>query len=670
MTSREISRTVAAGAATAMTIGAFTFLGTGVAGAAPGSISWDSGSSHYIRTISNTTPAVGDTVSVTTRFERYSWTDEYIYNVKDRHHSCLTYVPGSAMMSGSSDYPVANPEVNPDEAYVRASWGVTSWVVRNRPGYWDAPSFSVSYKVGANCPRGVALTTGMDYGGSLGSGNFGDKGPSITIGKSSSTTTLAPITDAQAGKASSLTATVTGGAAGDTVEFRDAATPIGTATLNAGGTATFAWTPTTAGAHNVTARFLDTPFATASESSPITVQVAEAPVPSTIALAPITNAQAGKASTITATVNPAAAGGTVELRDGDTSLATLPVGADGTVHHEWTPAAAGGHTLTATFSGRDGVTGSTTTAQVTVAEAPVPSTIALASITNAQAGKASTITATVNPAAAGGTVELRDGDTSLATLPVGNDGTIHHEWSPATGGAHTITATFSGRDGVTGSTTTAQVTVAEAPVPSTIALAPITNAQVGKASTLTATVSPAAAGGTVELRDGETSLATLPVGDNGKIEHQWTPTAAGGHTLTATFSGRDGVTGSTTTAQVTVAEAPASNTDSTTTLNPVSGATVGKATTVTAKVNPANAGGTVTFKEGSTVIGTGQVGPDGSATVTWTPATAGQRTITAEYSGHGTVNASSGQLLVTVAASGGNGGTGETGSLGGFGSSN
>ncbi|MCZ4556773.1 Ig-like domain-containing protein, partial [Rhodococcus maanshanensis] len=138
----------------------------------------------------------------------------------------------------------------------------------------------------------------------------------------------------------------------------------------------------------------------------------------------------------------------------------------------------------------------------------------------------------------------------------------------------------------------------------------------------------------------------------------------------ATFSGRDGVTGSTTTAQVTVAEAPASNTDSTTTLNPVSGATVGKATTVTAKVNPANAGGTVTFKEGSTVIGTGQVGPDGSATVTWTPATAGQRTITAEYSGHGTVNASSGQLPVTVAAGGGTGGTGGTGSLGGFGSSN
>ncbi|MFG1785763.1 beta strand repeat-containing protein, partial [Rhodococcus oryzae] len=614
---------------------------------------------------------------------------------------------------------------------------------------------------GQNCPRGTALTTGMDYGGSLGSGNYGDKGPSITIGKSATTTTLAAVTGARVGLPSNLTANVTGGAAGDTIEFRDGATSIGTATLDGAGTATLPWTPTTAGAHTLTVNYPDTAFATASQSAPITAQVAEASVPSTIALAPITDGQVGKASTITATVTPAAAGGTVELKDGATSLATLPVGADGKATYQWTPstagahtlnavfsgrdgvlgsntttqvnvaeasvpstialapitdgqvgkastitatvtpAAAGGtvelkdgatslatlpvgadgkatyqwtpstagaHTLNAVFSGRDGVVGSNTTAQVNVAEAPVPSTIALAPITDGQVGKASTITATVTPAAAGGTVELKDGATSLATLPVGADGKVTHQWTPAAAGAHTLTATFSGRDGVLGSTTTAQVNVTEAPVPSTVAFAPVTAAQVGRASTITATITPAAAGGTVELRDGATSLATLPVGNDGKVTYQWTPAAAGGHTLTATYSGHDNVTGSTTTAQVNVAEAPANNTDSTTTLNPVSGATVGKATTVTAKVTPANAGGTVTFKDGGTVIGTGQVGADGTATVAWTPATAGQRTITAEYSGHGTVNASSGQLPVTVAASGGNGGTGGTGSLSGFGS--
>ncbi|NMM92268.1 hypothetical protein B2J88_49900 [Rhodococcus sp. SRB_17] len=474
MTSRATTRGIAAGAATTLAIGALAFLGAGTASAAPADIVWSDGSSTYIRKISNTTPAVGDTITVTTEFQRTSWVDEFIYNVKDRHHSCLTYVPDSAKMNQS---PVGNPDVNADEAYVRAAWGVTDWVVQNRPGFWSAPTFSVAYKVGANCPRNVALPTGMDYGGSLGSGGYGNKGPSITIGKTASTTTLAAVPDARVGVSSTLTANVTGGAAGDTIEFRDAETTIGTASLDGAGTATLAWTPTVRGGHTLTAHFPDTAFATASQSAPITVQVAEQNATSTIALAPITGAQVGRASTVTATVNPTAAGGTVELRDGTASLATLPVGADG------------------------------------------------------------------------------------------------------------------------------------------------------------------------------------------KVTYQWVPTAAGAHSLTATFSGRDSVTGSTTTTSVTVAEAPANNTNSTTTLNPVGAATAGTATTLTAKVNPANAGGTVTFKDGGTVVGTSQIGADGTATAAWTPATAGQRTVTAEYSGNGTVNASSDQESVIVAP--GNGGTpGGAGSLG------
>ncbi|MFI6431907.1 Ig-like domain-containing protein [Rhodococcus oryzae] len=259
MTSRETTRAIAAGAAATVAMSAFALLGAGVADAAPATITWDSGSSRYIRDISNTTPAVGDTITVKTRFERTSWVDEYIYNVKDRHHSCLTYVPGSAKMSGSNDYPVANPEVNADEAYVRASWGSTDWVVRSRPGFWDAPTFSVSYKVGANCPRGTALTTGMDYGGSLGSGNFGDKGPSITVGTNpgttDSTTTLNPVTGATVGKATTLTAKVNPANAGGTVTFKDGGTFIGAAQVGSDGTATAAWTPATAGERTVTAYY-------------------------------------------------------------------------------------------------------------------------------------------------------------------------------------------------------------------------------------------------------------------------------------------------------------------------------------------------------------------------------------------------------------------------------
>jgi hypothetical protein len=84
MATRAIMRGAAAGAATTFALGALAFLGAGTAAAAPGSIIWDDGSSHFTRTISNTTPDAGETITVTTKFERTSWVDEYIYNVKDR----------------------------------------------------------------------------------------------------------------------------------------------------------------------------------------------------------------------------------------------------------------------------------------------------------------------------------------------------------------------------------------------------------------------------------------------------------------------------------------------------------------------------------------------------------------------------------------------------------
>ncbi|AQA26075.1 bacterial Ig-like domain family protein [Rhodococcus sp. MTM3W5.2] len=525
-------------------------------------------------------------------------------------------------------------------------------------------TLSAQYNVGANCTiGGGALQTGMDYSGSLGAGYYGTKGPSLTVAKANSTTTLAPITGAKVGTATTLTATITGGTAGQTVEFYDGTTKIGSTGLNSNGTATFAWTPTTAGNHAISAKFPDTATTNGSQSAPQTVQVTQN-VNSTVALAPITNAKVGQASTLTATVNPAAAGGTIEFKDGDTILGTSPVGANGTATLPWTPNAGGGHTIHAAFSGRDGVNASTTTAQVTVAEADVNSTVALAPVTGAKVGTATTLAATVAPAAVGGTIEFKDGDTVLGTSPVGADGTATLPWTPSAGGGHTLHASFSGRDGVNPSTTTGQVTVAEADVNSTVALAPVTGAKVGQATTLTATVAPAGAGGTIEFKDGDTVLGTAPVGADGTATHQWTPAAAGAHTIHAAFSGRDGVNGSTTTGQVTVAEAPVDNTNSTTTLTPVTGAKVGTATTLKATINPAGAGGTVTFKDGTTILGTATVGADGTATYQWTPTTAGAHTINADYSGHGTTNASTTHATVTVAPTGGgNPGTGG-GSLG------
>ncbi|SEK96172.1 Ig-like domain repeat protein [Rhodococcus maanshanensis] len=96
---------------------------------------------------------------------------------------------------------------------------------------------------------------------------------------------------------------------------------------------------------------------------------------STITLDPIKGATVEKMITLKAKVTPAAAGGTVVFEDDkNTYHEEATVGADGTATQEWYPSIAGKVTIKATFSGRDGVTGSTTTQQITVAGPPKPTT--------------------------------------------------------------------------------------------------------------------------------------------------------------------------------------------------------------------------------------------------------------------------------------------------------
>ncbi|MGW6379595.1 Ig-like domain-containing protein [Rhodococcus sp. NPDC055112] len=103
-------------------------------------------------------------------------------------------------------------------------------------------------------------------------------------------------------------------------------------------------------------------------TAPQAVQIA-ANVASTVTLEPITPAPDSNEYTLKAKVTPAAAGGTVEFKDGNDVLGTEQVEADGTAARIWYPETDGKHTITATFSGRDGVTGSTSTQQVTVTTA-------------------------------------------------------------------------------------------------------------------------------------------------------------------------------------------------------------------------------------------------------------------------------------------------------------
>ena len=439
----------------AVSAGFAVVAGVGVAGAAPVTAEFNSDGYKVTRTISNGTPSEGDVITSKTVFKRTAAVHN-LYAVRDFHPACMTYVDGSATVNGSA---FRVNEVATDS--VRLSAGATEWPM------WggDVKTFEFQYRVGADCARGTDLSTTVHFDGTV----FVDdttngRGPSINVQKNVSTTTLSPTSGVKLGQPVPLSATVTGGADGDSVEFFDGATKIGAGAL-ANGVATLAWTPTTRGDHSITAKFADTARAVGSASAALIVNVSQADAQSSTTLAPISGAQVGKSTNLKATVSASGTGGTVTFKVGGTVLASVPVAGNGEATYAWVPTVAGAQTVEAVFAGRSGVTGSSTTANVTVAEQPAGTTSSTTdlSVVAGQVGVAQTISAQISPANAGGTVTFKDGETVIGTATVDSSGKASLSWKPATQGQRVVAAEYSGAGTVTASSDQVSVQIA-APV--------------------------------------------------------------------------------------------------------------------------------------------------------------------------------------------------------------
>lgn len=272
MVDRSIQRVAGSMAAFAVAAGFVAAAVPGTASAAPGSVTWSDGNSKFTRTVSNTNPIVGEVVTVKTTFERTGIPVEYIYAVKDWHPACLTPVAGSATMGGDQ---VSLDTSNPD--WVRAQFGITKYPVYPNINP-KSQTFEVQYTVGVNCARDTPLPTSMDYSGSLGDGNYANKGPNITVSSDAvSTTVLTDVTGAQTGKAVTLEATVSPAAAGGTVQFKAGDQVLGDIPVNANGKATIVWTPGAAGSYTIGANFSGRTGVAASSTTKV-VTVTDVPV--------------------------------------------------------------------------------------------------------------------------------------------------------------------------------------------------------------------------------------------------------------------------------------------------------------------------------------------------------------------------------------------------------
>ena len=238
--------------------------------------------------------------------------------------------------------------------------------------------------------------------------------------------------------------------------------------------------------------------------------------------------------TFTATVSPSTSTGTVTFKDGSTTLGAGTL-TSGIATFTTSTLSVAGHSITAVYAGdTNDLSSNSTTLTDTVNQAPASITL-LASPNPSIFTQTITLTATVLPSTAGGSITFNDGSTPLGTATL-SAGVATLTTSSLSVAAHTLNAVYAGDTNDTSATSSnlAQTVNAD-PTTTTLTYAP-NPATFGQSVTLTASVVPSAATGTITFKDGATALCTAVLA-NGVATFSTSTLGIGAHNLTATYPG-------------------------------------------------------------------------------------------------------------------------------------
>jgi sugar lactone lactonase YvrE len=459
-----------------------------------------------------------------------------------------------------------------------------------------------------------------------------------TVNKIATTTAASSsLNPANAGQAVTFSATVSPSAATGTVQFFDGATSLGTASLS-GGAASISISALAAGSHSITAVYSGDANDAASTSSAV-VEIVKAI--STISVqSGASSAPYGQAVQLTATVTPNTAAGSVQFLDGGVALGTSSI-SGGTASLSLSTLSVGIHAITAVYAGDANDTASSSAAWTQTISKDATTASLTSSLNPSVAGQSITLTSVVTPASATGMVQFLDGATVVGTGTI-SGGSASLSISTLAAGSHSMTAVYGGDANSAGATSGILAQLVKA-VTSTTLQASSTTPSYGQAVQLTATVSPAAATGTVQFMDGSSSIGTATL-SGGVAAVAVSTLKAGSHGITAIYSG-DANDIASTSAVVTVAVSQAASAVTlASSLNP---SVTGQSVTFTATVAPSGATGSVQFLDGSTSLGTVTLNA-GSAALSVSSLSAGSHTITANYSGDVNFKAASAAKSQTV----------------------
>jgi hypothetical protein len=266
---------------------------------------------------------------------------------------------------------------------------------------------------------------------------------------------------------------------------------------------------------------------------------------------------------------------------------------------------------------------------------PVSTTTAVASSLNPSVyGNTVKFTASVTSGSGTptGLVSFYDGGSLIGTSSL-SAGKASLAYAGLAGGTHAITAAYGGSSPFVASTSGALTeTVKQAATTTTVAASP-NPAPYGKSVTLTATVASGAGAptGVVTFKDGATTLGTGTLA-GGKASLATAKLAVGSHSITATYGATKNFLASGSKAVSESITKAASSASLTSSLNP-SKHTQKVTFTVTVKSSTSGTPtGSVTFKDGSTALGTKALS-GGKATFATTSLAVGTHSITVAYAG-------------------------------------
>jgi hypothetical protein len=376
-----------------------------------------------------------------------------------------------------------------------------------------------------------------------------------------------------------------------------------------------------------------------------------------VALSRVGGARTGNSSTVGQTITllaTVASGsgtpdGSVSFNDGSQTLATVPL-TNGSAQWSTSSLAVGQHIILAAYSGNVGLKWSTSQSLAQTITQAATTTVVSAPGNLVGVGQSVTYTAVVTSTygTVTGTVSFKDGTKTVTSTISGGQAT--YTTSYTTKGTHTITATYSGDVNNLTSNGSWTEYVEMLPVKTTTTITSslnpsLINQSVTFTAAVTSTYGAIPDGELVTFKDGATQIGTGTTA-GGMAAFTTSALSAKTHTIKAVYAGDATFKTSTGTVKQTVS-LYSTTTALTSTPNP---SDVGQAVTFTATVTTTAptglATGKVTFKDGTTSIGTATLDANGVATLNKSTLAVGFHSITATYNGDSLSGKSTSSVLV------------------------